>query len=156
MAQFGQRPLVDQLALLEDADPVADGLDLAENVRGKEHSLAAFLGGRDAVPEHHLHQRVEPAGGLVQHQQVRPGGQRGDKLHLLPVALGQRAHLLADVQVEPLHKLVPVGLVGAAVQAGEELQGLGAGHGRPEVRFPGDVGHPAVGLHRIAPRVDAE
>ena len=59
----------------------------------------------DRLPEGHLHQRVEPAGRLVEQQQVRAGGERGDQLHLLAVALRQRSHLLARLQLEALDEL---------------------------------------------------
>ena len=55
---------------------------------------AALLG--DAVAEHRLHQRVEAGGRLVQQQQLDVGGQRRDQGHLLPVALGVGAGLLAS------------------------------------------------------------
>src|SRR5215475_15737780 len=44
VAQFRQRALVGQSAFPEDADPVAERLDLAEDVRGEEDRLSAFLG----------------------------------------------------------------------------------------------------------------
>jgi hypothetical protein len=74
VTQLCQRALIDQPALLEDPDSVADRLDLGQDVRGEEDRLPALLGRRHALPERHLHQRVQPAGGLIQHQQVGTGG----------------------------------------------------------------------------------
>ena len=48
VAQLRQRSLVDQPALAEDPDPVAQGLDLAQDVRGEEDRLPALLGLADA------------------------------------------------------------------------------------------------------------
>src|SRR5690348_15884401 len=54
VAQFRERALIDQPAFPEDADPVAERLDLAEDVRGEEYRLPAFLGLAYALPERHL------------------------------------------------------------------------------------------------------
>ena len=58
------------------------------------------------LAEHLLHQRVQAGGRLVQDQQLDVGGERGDERHLLPVALGVGAALLARVELEPLQQLV--------------------------------------------------
>ena len=78
MAELGQGALVDEPAAAEDPDAVADGLDLAEDVRGQEDRLAALAGLADAGAEDQLHQGVEAARRLVEEQQVRAGGERGD------------------------------------------------------------------------------
>src|SRR6266545_5633386 len=44
VAQLGERALLDQAALPQDADAIAQRLDLAEDVRGEEDGLAALLG----------------------------------------------------------------------------------------------------------------
>ena len=70
----------------------------------------------DAVGEDLLHQRVQPGGRLVEHQQVDVGGERRHQRHLLPVALGVGAAALGRVEVEPLEQLLAAGVarVGAA------------------------------------------
>ncbi len=151
-----QRPLVHQPALAQDPDPVAQGLDLAQDVGREEDRLAALLGLAGGVAEGDLHQRVEPARRLVEQQQVGPGREGRDQLHLLAVALREGPDLLAGVELEAVHELVAVGAVDAAAQPGQELQGLGAGHRGPQERLAGHVGHPPVGRHRVAPGVDAE
>ena len=156
VAQLGQRALVHQPAGPEDPDAVAQRLDLAEDVGGEEHRLAALLGLGDAVAKRHLHQRIEAAGGLVEQQQVGACSERRDQLHLLAVALRQRAHLLAGVELEALDQRVPIRAVGPAVQPREELERLRAGQRRPQERLAGDVGDAAVRRHRLAPGVDPE
>ena len=115
VTQLGQRPLVDELAVSENPDSVAHRLHLAEDVRGEEDGLPALLGLLHAVPEGDLHQRVQAARRLVEQQQLRAGGERGDQLHLLAVALRQRPDLLVDVELEPLDEHVAISDVGAAV-----------------------------------------
>src|SRR6516165_3515185 len=50
VAQLRQGALVDQPAFPEDADPVAERLDLAEDVRGEEDRLPTFPGLAYALP----------------------------------------------------------------------------------------------------------
>ena len=75
-----QRPLVDEPCVTQNPHPVAEPLDLAEDVRGEE-----IVSGRAPSPrerpcsaEHHLHQRLEAAGRLVEEQQVRTGSKDRD------------------------------------------------------------------------------
>ena len=75
-------------ALADDRHPVGEALDLAEDVAGQQHGGAGRDPLGDARGEHLLHQRVEPGGRLVEHQQVDVGGERRDQRDLLPVALG--------------------------------------------------------------------
>jgi hypothetical protein len=136
--------LVDEPALPEDADAVAQRLHLAEDVRGQEHRLPAVLGFLDALAKSDLHQRIQAAGGLVQQQQIGAGGQRGDQLHLLAIALRQRPDLLGRVQRKALDQRIAVGDVGAAAKASEELECLSASQRRPQKRLARDIGHPPV------------
>jgi hypothetical protein len=106
VAEFRQRALVDQPPVTKDADAVAERLHLAEDVRGEEHGLAALLGLVHAFPEGHLHQRVEATGRLVEDQEHGTGGERGNELNLLAVALRQRPYLLRGVELEPLDQQI--------------------------------------------------
>ena len=67
------------------------------------------------MAERLLHQRIQPAGRLVQHEQVRPGHERGNQDQLLAVALGVGADLLGRIEVEALDQLVPIGGIDAAL-----------------------------------------
>ena len=94
VAQLCEGALVDEPSASEDADAVAQRLDLAEDVRGEEDGLPALLGLAYALAEGDLHQGVKAAGRLVEQQQIGAGGERRDQLHLLAVALRQRPDLL--------------------------------------------------------------
>jgi hypothetical protein len=78
VAQVRKRSRLHGAALPDDGDPVAQRLDLGEDVAGQQDgppALALFL---DAVAEDRLHQRVETRGGLVQQEQLDVGGERRD------------------------------------------------------------------------------
>jgi hypothetical protein len=68
--QLGESPGLDGAAGTDHRHPVADSLHLGEQMAGEQHRPArlALLG--DARPELGLHERVEPAGGLVHDQQL--------------------------------------------------------------------------------------
>ena len=61
-----------------------------------------------------------------------------------------------EVEVEALHEVASAPLVHATAQAGEEVDRLAAGEVGPQGDVTGDVGHPAVQVRRLAPRVAAE
>ena len=66
----------DDSAVADDRDGVAQVVDLVENVRRQEHS-ATF--GHDFVHElveTLLHERVEPRGRFVEHEEFRPVKER--------------------------------------------------------------------------------
>ena len=156
VAQLLKRALLHQPALAQDADPVAQRLDLAQDVRREEDRLAAPARLADGVAERHLHQRVEAARGLVEHQQVGTGPEGGDELDLLAVPFRVVAHALSGVEVEALDELAPVRAVDGAVQVGHELEALLARERRPQQRLAGDVGQAAVRRHRVGPGIDPE
>jgi hypothetical protein len=116
----------------------------------------ASFASRTVSRKRHLHQRVEASRRLVEDQQVGPARERRDQLNLLVVAVRERAHLLVGVEVEALDERVAIRGVGAAPDAGEELERLRPRQRRPEVRLGRDVRDAAVGRHRLVPGVDAE
>jgi O-methyltransferase involved in polyketide biosynthesis len=71
-------------------------------VAGEEHGAPRPPLLVDAFAEDLLHQGIQARRGLVEHEQLDVGGQRGDERHLLAVALGVRAALLRRVEVEAL------------------------------------------------------
>ena len=156
MAQIGQSADVDEPARSQDPDPVTQCLDLAEDVRGQEDRLVAFLRLMDAMAEGLLHQWVEPAGRFVEQQQVGPGHQRCDQDQLLPIALGVGPHLLRRIQVEPLDQLVAVWLVDLALHLTEQMQRLGAGQRRPQACLARNIRQPSMGGDRVATAVQTE
>ena len=157
VAQLGQRALVDEPAGAQDPDPVADRLDLAQDVRGEEDRLPALLRLAHRLAERHLHQRVEAA------RSARRGsaGRRGSRsaatsctFWRLPFESART--FLSVSSWKRSTSIVAVGRVGAAAHAGEELERLGAGERRPQERLARDVGDAPVGRDGVAPGVDAE
>jgi len=151
-----QRAHLDQLTGTQDRHPVAQRLDLAEDVRRQEDSVPPPPRLRNALAERLLHQRIQPAGRLIQDQQVGPRAQRGDQQHLLPVALGVGVDPLRRVQLEPPDQLVPIGSVDLAVHPAQQVQRLRTGQPRPQVRLTRHVGDPPVSLTRKFLRVHPE
>src|SRR5262249_25829069 len=111
VAELGERAFGGQAPLAQDADAIAQRLDLAQDVRGEEDRLAARPRLLHRLPKSHLHQRIEAAGRLVQDQQVGATRERGNELHFLAVALRERTHLLVRVELEALDQQVAVGPV---------------------------------------------
>ena len=103
-----------------------------------------------------FHERVQPGGRLVEHEQLGVGGEGGDEGDLLPVALGVVADPLGRVEVEPLDEGGPSSLVEPAVGRAEDVEALPAGEPRPERDVAGDIGEPFVERRGLAPRVTAE
>lgn len=156
MAQVAQRARLDRAAVADDADAVAQGLDLGEDVARQQHraALLAFL--LDDLLEGGLHERVEAGGRFVEHEQVHAGREGGDDGDLLPVALRIGAALLLRVEVEALDQVRAAAFVEPAAQAAEQVDHLAAGQVGPEVDVPGHVGEAAVECRRVAPGVAAE
>jgi hypothetical protein len=157
VAQVGERAGLHGPTVTDDGEPVAQRLDLGQDVAGQQHgAAAAALLLPDDLTEHLLHQRVQARGRLVQQQQLHIRGRRGDQRHLLPVTLGVRAPLLAGVQVEALQQLGAAPRVQPAAQPAEQVDHLATGQARPQRDVPGDVGQPPVQRGRVGPRVAAE
>ena len=74
-----KRSHLDELAAAQNRDPVAHGLDLAEDVRRQEHRLAALVRLGDTVAERELHQRIETGGRFVQKKEIGSRHQAGDQ-----------------------------------------------------------------------------
>ena len=83
---------LDQPPAMHDPDPRGQPIDLAEDVARHEHR-DAVLGGQlpDQLPDLDHPGRVEAVGGLVEHEQFRPGQQRPGEGETLQVAERERA-----------------------------------------------------------------
>ena len=79
-------PISTSVAGAEDTDPVTKRFDLAQDVRRKEDGLASSPCLVHAATERLLHQRIEPAGRLVEEQQAGSAHERRDEDQLLAVA----------------------------------------------------------------------
>src|SRR5690242_9860443 len=71
IAQRGYRIYPDERALTDDADAVADLLDLWQDVRGEEDGAPVGARLHQELVELDLVQRIEAAAGLVEHEQAR-------------------------------------------------------------------------------------
>jgi len=76
------------------------------------------------MAERLLHERIETAGRLVEHQQVGARHQRGDEAQLLSIALRIGAHLFRWIEVKSFNQLVAVPHIHVAMYAPEERQRL--------------------------------
>ena len=112
--------------------------------------------GRHGAAELAFHERIEPAGRLVQDEKVGPRRERGDDPDLLPVTLRVGPHLLRRIQLEVLDQLVAVRGVDVALHAAQQMQGLGSGERRPQRHLARDVREARVRGDRVAVRVETE
>ena len=90
--QLGERAGCGDPAAVEDDDPVADPLDLADQVRVEQHRDAARLQRQHDVAHVGAAERVQRAGRLVQDDQLRPGHQGDRQPEALLHPLGEAAH----------------------------------------------------------------
>ena len=114
----------DQATPSDDGDPVAHALDLGHHVGGEEHGPAFPARLADQLVELLLHQRIQPLGRLVQHEQLRPVHERLEQPDLLPVPVGERADAHSQVEVEALGERPEVGLVHTVTEGCQMFQVL--------------------------------
>ena len=148
-------PDPDEAARREDPDPVADGLDLAQEVAG-EHDREAALGDEPAEQVEDLDDadRVDRRGRLVEDQEVRRLDQGIGDAESLAHAAGVGADpVVRTVGESDLGEdLVDGGLrlgLAQAVEAGRVAQVLAAGHVLVEADGVGQVTHPSLDLARL-------
>ncbi len=103
-----------------------------------------------------LHQRVQPRGGLVKHEQLGVICERSNEGDLLPVALRVVADPLRRVEVEPLDEGGPATLVQPAPGGAEDIETLPPGEPRPERDVASHVGEALVERRSVMPRVRSE
>jgi hypothetical protein len=151
-----QRAELDKPALAKDCDAITQRLHLAQDVRRQQDSLAVVLRFMDALPECLFHERIEPAGRLIEDQQVGAGHQRRDEQDLLPVALRVGPSFPARIKNEPIDQEVAVAGVHPAMDAAEEMQDLRTGEGRPQDCLARDICESAMDRHRVALTIESE
>jgi hypothetical protein len=127
-------------------DPDEQAQDGAALVPGTEHVLL----------EDGLHDRVDAGGGLVEDEELGPGGQGRHQRHLLAVALRVGPALLRGVELEALDQLVAAGLVEVTAQPAEQVDDLAAAEVGPEGDVAGHVGEAVVEPVGVVPRVAVE
>ena len=131
-------------------------LDLGQDVTGEQNRAALGSGSGNLLGEDPFHERIQAAGGLIEHQQARGRGQGGHECHLLPVPLGVGPYPFARIQVEALNELgLPLGVARAA-QPGQGVEHLATGQGRPQRHVTGNIGDLPVDERGLPPRLAAQ
>ena len=132
--------MLDDAAVLNDRHRAAQALDLGQDVAGEQNRAPLSSHPGDLLGEDPLHERVQAAGGLVEHEQACRCGQGRHERHLLTVALGVGPYPLAGIEIEPLDEIgLPCGIA-RSTQSGQGVEHLSAGQPRPQCHVTGDVG----------------
>ncbi len=84
--QFGQRAAVHRPAGPDQGDPIAEGLDLGQDVTRQQDGAPTPPLLFDASLELGFLERIQAGRRFVQQEQFGVGGQGGDQCDLLPVA----------------------------------------------------------------------
>ena len=104
LGQLAAGPLADDLAVVDEGDPVAELLGLLQVVRGQQDRRPLLVDSLHVVPELEPQLDVDPGGRLVEDQQPRPVHQRpgqdqpplhpaGERAGAFVALLGQREGL---------------------------------------------------------------
>ena len=136
--ELGGRPARDELAAVDDHDLVGDLLELGEDVARDQDRAALGPPGRpQEVAEPADACRVEPVGGLVEHEHLGVAEQRRGQAEPLPhperVAAG--APPRGSLQLDELEHLLDPGR-GIPAAVGEHAQVVTARAARVERRWP--------------------
>ena len=155
-AELGERAVANRTPFPDDRDPIAELLDLREDVARQQHRGAAFDRVDDRLLEGRFHQWIETRRRFVEDEQFDVGCERGDQRDLLAVPLRVRAALLARVELEPIDEFVAASTVDPTPQPEQEVDDLTTREARPEAHVARDVGEASVQCDRVGPRVAAE
>jgi hypothetical protein len=112
----------DQPTAAEDADPIGDGLDLREDVRGEEHGSARRARLGDQRQELALHQRIEARGRLVEKQDRCVCHEGLHDPDLLAVAVGEGPDAPIETEIEAPGEVIHVPPRDVAAEVGEVAQ----------------------------------
>ena len=137
-------------------DPGRDPLDLAEHVRAEQHRAALRHVLREEGVELPLHERVETARGLVEHEQLGSDHQREQEGQLLAVAARELASRLAQVEVEPLRQRTGAGRPTDPVEVTDVVDVVLPGEPRVERDVARDVADPPMQLVTARPGIEPE
>src|ERR1700694_2713980 len=137
----------------DDAQPVAQRLDLGQDVAGKQPRAPLGLHLADAVLEYRLHQRVESRRGFVEEEQLGVRRQGRHQSHLLSIPFRVGAGLLCRGELKTFEKLVSASRIEVASQTAEQIDHLPTGQVRPQTDLAGHVRQSAMQLDGVAPRV---
>src|SRR4051812_20422873 len=132
--------VVDDPPLVDDDDPLADVLDVAEVVRREHHGGAALGDERaDEVPDAVLHRDVEPDRRLVEVEDLRVVQQRGGQVGTHALAEREAARDRGEdlLQLEELREVgnpLAIDVLGDIEDVAQEGQRLAHGDVPPELR----------------------
>src|SRR5579863_4528809 len=122
--QISGRSFGDDLAMIDNCQPVAQAFGLVHVMRGQQHRAAIALEDANDVPQLASALRIESRGRLIQKQNFRIADQRGRNRQTLPLPTRQFPHpgvgLLGEFQL-PENFL---GRTRLAIEAGEQFDGL--------------------------------
>ena len=110
----------DGAAMIDQADRVAQPLDLVHAMGGEQDGLARLLQLDQDVLQHDRVGGIEAGEWLIHDDEIGIVQQRGDELHLLLHALGKLFHFLVR-PVGDLQPLAPVPASACALRASERL-----------------------------------
>ena len=154
------RSLGDDAAVVDDGEPVAQGVGLVHVVGGEDDGFAEAVVIADDLPQQQARLRIEAGAGLVEEQHfgiVHHGAGDGEALH--HAAREGAGHVVGAVgELELLEQLggAPLALAGALAEVGAvEQQDFARGEGEIQV---GPLRHHAdqpLGLHLLLPDVVA-
>ncbi len=112
----------------QDGDAVGRPLDLAQDVRGEKHRGPAVACLGDHGQELVLHQRIEPAGRLVEDQEVGPWRERQEQGDLSSVARREVAGGPIEIDLQALGDRVHARHVQAPSEPADRCDELARGH----------------------------
>ena len=154
--QLGDALDGDQLPVPDDADPVANPLDLVQLVRGEEDRAAALALLGDQRQELLLHQRVEPAGRLVEDQQLGRVEAGQDQTDLLAVAARELAERTIEVGAEALGQGFGAADALDPPQTGEQPQRFASTRLLAVAEVSGQISEPGPDRDALALSIEAE
>src|SRR6266566_4306584 len=131
-------------------------LDLRQDVGGEKDRRSRIASLGDELVELLLVQRVKPAGGLVEDQQLGSVHEGEEDAELFLVATGVLAEAAAEVEVEALGDFAYDAGIDVAAEAAEVSDHLPASQAAELGHVAGHVADLALDRHRVAPAVEAE
>ena len=134
--QLLDRPLADESAGRDDADDVDHEPDLAQDVAGHEHGLAARCETAQQLPHRHDARRIEPVRRFVKQEELGIVEQGGRNAQTLLHAERIGPHLVVGTagQSDELEQLVDPAFRGRPPGRGERGEVLASGEERVERR----------------------
>src|ERR1019366_9496044 len=98
--QFRRASYFYQPPIVQDADTMADQLDLGQQMRTQEDGLAGAVGFQQKLSHRNPRQRIERRSWLVENQQLGIVDERLGQSDALPHAAGELAHVAPGLQFE--------------------------------------------------------